>query len=136
MPHLVVTNRRVEVLLHAADQTVLVDIYYHIIAFGSAGRRSITPSGGGVEVPTLLFAGRRLLVRLFNAEGNGEERAVPFSVRPSRVELVELDGRTIRPLPVQSAGGGRYEVRLASAFRNPHSALRTGAGVGRMAVSS
>jgi len=76
-------------------------------------RSMIQVGGGGVEIPTVLFEGGRLVVRLFNAEGGGEERAVSFAVRPSKVELVELDGRVIRPLQVRPAGGGRYEVRLA-----------------------
>jgi hypothetical protein len=60
-----------------------------------------------------------------------------LAVKPSRVELVELDGRTIEPLPVTLADDGRYEVRLAM----PRFGIRTlrccGAGQqgGRRATS-
>ncbi|MCC7176081.1 MAG: hypothetical protein IT159_12875 [Bryobacterales bacterium] len=76
-------------------------------------RSIVSVSGKGVEIPTLLLEGGRLLVRLFNAEGDGAERTVSFGVRPARVELVELDGRVIRRLDVRRAAGGRYEVALA-----------------------
>ncbi len=63
----------------------------------------------------------RLLVRLFNAEGNDAERTVSLDVQAARVELVELDGRVIRELPVQMGAEGRREVKLAL----PRFGLRT-----------
>jgi alpha-mannosidase len=77
------------------------------------GRSLVSVSGTGVEVPTLMMEGEDLLVRLFNAEGDGEARTVSLAVKPGRAELVELDGRTIAPLPIQRADNGHYEVRLA-----------------------
>ena len=63
-------------------------------------------SGGGIEIPTLLFQGRNLLVRVFNREGDAEERTIFLEVRPLRVDLVELDARAIRQLEVRPGAGG------------------------------
>lgn len=76
-------------------------------------RSLVSVSGGGVEIPALLFQGRNLLVRLFNGEGDAAERTVSLDVRPLRVDLVELDGRPVRQLEVRRGSGGRYEVKLA-----------------------
>ncbi len=70
-------------------------------------------SGGGVEIPAMQFQGRHLLVRLFNGEGDAAERTISLDVRPVRVDLVELDGRAVRPLEVRRGAAGRYEVKLA-----------------------
>ena len=76
--------------------------------------RSLVRVGGeGIEIPTIMFQGRSMLVRLFNAEGDEAERTVSLAVRPSRVELVELDGRVVRRLDVGRASDGRYEFTLA-----------------------
>ncbi len=81
---------------------------------GAASTRSLVNiSGAGVEIPAVMFHEKAMLVRLFNAEGDGSGRTVSFGVKPSRVELVELDGRVVRQLDVRSAGDGRYEVNLA-----------------------
>lgn len=78
-----------------------------------AGAQSlVSVAGSGIEIPTLLFEGKNMLVRLFNAEGDAAERAVSLGVKPRRAEVVELDGRVSRRLDVR-ASGGRYEVRLA-----------------------
>ncbi len=34
-------------------------------------------------------------------------------MRPSRVEIVELNGKTVRELPVRRESDGRHSVRLA-----------------------
>jgi alpha-mannosidase len=81
----------------------------------------VTVSGGGIEVPTLMVEGSNLLVRLFNAEGDGQERTISFASEPSRVELVELDGRTVQRLDLRKSADGRHEVRLAM----PRFAIRT-----------
>ena len=82
----------------------------------------VAVSGGGVEIPTALVQRGDLLVRLFNAEGDGAERdgllrreAIP------RARLVELDGRVARRLEIRRANDGRYEVKLAM----PRFAVRT-----------
>ena len=76
-------------------------------------RSLVSVSGVGIEIPTLLFNGRNLSVRLFNGEGDEAERTISLNVRPLSVELVELDGRVVRRLDVTPATGGRYEVKLS-----------------------
>ncbi len=73
----------------------------------------VTVSGDGFETPTLLVEGKDLLVRLFNAAGDDSPRTVSLAMKPVRVELVELDGRTIKELPIERTAEGRYAVRLA-----------------------
>ena len=85
------------------------------------GRSLISVSGSGVEIPTVLVEKGKLLVRLFNAEGDGAERSISFHRRPARVELVELDGRAIRELKLTRSAEGRHEVKLAL----PRFAIRT-----------
>ncbi len=79
----------------------------------SKSRSLVSISGGGIEIPAMMFQGRTMVVRLFNAEGDESERVLSLDVQPSRVELVELDGRVIRRLDVRRASQGRHEVSLA-----------------------
>ena len=75
-------------------------------------RSLISVSGGGVEIPTVMVDGRRLLIRLFNGEGDASERTVSLHAKPARVDVVELDGRVSRTLNVQRGSDGRYEVKI------------------------
>jgi alpha-mannosidase len=79
---------------------------------GDESSSLVRVSGGGVEIPTILVDGSHLLIRLFNAEGDAAERTVSLRIKPSRVDVVELDGRAMRQLEVRAVNG-RYEVRLA-----------------------
>jgi alpha-mannosidase len=79
----------------------------------AASRSLVSVTGGGIEVPTILVDGRHLLLRLFNGEGDAQERTVSLYARPVRVDIVELNGRVSRSLTVQHAGNGRYEVKVA-----------------------
>ncbi|MGH9845744.1 MAG: glycoside hydrolase family 38 C-terminal domain-containing protein, partial [Blastocatellia bacterium] len=88
---------------------------------GSGTRSFLAISGTGIEVPTMLSDGSRLLVRLFNAEGDETERIISLDARLRRAELVELDGRSVRQLPMRTASDGRREIRLAI----PRFGLRT-----------
>lgn len=81
----------------------------------------VSVSGGGVEIPAALIDRGDLLVRLFNAEGDASDRTISFGVRPSRVELVELDGRIVRRFDIRRASDGRYTV----SFALPRFAVRT-----------
>ena len=58
-------------------------------------------SGGGVEIPTVFVQWRNLLVRIFNGAGDTEERTISLEVRPLRVELAKLEGRSISQLEVR-----------------------------------
>ena len=88
---------------------------------GDDSRSLVSVSGGGVEIPTVLVDDRRLLMRLFNAEGDASERTVSFHTRPASVDLVEFDGRVVRTLAVERGRSGRYEVKLSM----PRFGLRT-----------
>jgi alpha-mannosidase len=81
----------------------------------------VTLSGKGFDVPTVVVEGRDLLVRLFNAEGGENPCAVSVPVKPAGAELVELDGRRIRDLPVERVAGGRFQVAVVM----PRFGLRT-----------
>jgi alpha-mannosidase len=55
----------------------------------------------------------QLLVRLFNAEGDATPRRIKLDERVRRVELVELDGRVVRELPIdRAAGGGTVSIAM------------------------
>jgi alpha-mannosidase len=86
----------------------------------SEARSLVHISGNGIEIPTLLMDGTGLLVRLFNAEGDAEERVLSTAIKPERVHLVELNGRTNRELQIESLNG-RYQVKLTI----PRFGLRT-----------
>jgi alpha-mannosidase len=88
---------------------------------GANARSYVSVSGTGIEIPTLLIDGNAMLVRLFNAEGDETQRSIEFHRQPARVELVELDGRVIRQLPVVRTAAGRYAAALAM----PRFAIRT-----------
>ncbi len=82
-------------------------------AADARARSFVSVSGGGVEVPTIMVDGRYLLIRLFNGEGDAQERTVSLHAQPARVDVVELDGRVSRTLTPQRARDGRYELRIA-----------------------
>ena len=75
-------------------------------------RSLLSVSDKAIEVPTLLIQGRDLLARLFNASGDASRCGVSVAAKPSRVELVELDGRVIEALTTRPGKAGRYEVRV------------------------
>ena len=83
------------------------------IARGDASRSLVTVSGTGIEVPTVLMQERNMLVRLFNAEGDGAERTITLGVNVSRVQVMELDGRITRTLNVRRNAAGASEVSMA-----------------------
>jgi alpha-mannosidase len=67
----------------------------------------------GIEIPTIQVDAERALIRLFNAAGPESEFVVSFLMRPYRVEVVELSGKTVREVPVLQGPDGRYIIRLA-----------------------
>jgi alpha-mannosidase len=70
-------------------------------------------SGSGYDVPTAIVEGNHLLVRLFNAGADNSTRMVSIPMKSVAAQLVELDGRTIKPLQVSATADGRYGVALA-----------------------
>lgn len=73
----------------------------------------VNVSGEGCDVPTVTVEGNHLMVRLFNAGAlDNARRMVSIPMKPVGAELVELDGRTIKPLEVRVTGDGRHGVEL------------------------
>ena len=65
----------------------------------------IASASEGIDVPTVLAESSGILVRLFNAlAGDGPHR-LTIAGNPAHAELVELDGRVIRELPISRDGG-------------------------------
>lgn len=67
----------------------------------------------GWEASSVVGSGKDLLVRLFNAEGDGAARRVYIGFATDSVHMVALNGRTMRSLALQKDAGGRSYVVLA-----------------------
>jgi alpha-mannosidase len=80
---------------------------------GPAPARSLVRTSPGTYVTTMFLDGPALVVRLFNAEGDGREQAISFGFVPSDVRLVELDGRHIASLGVVRGRPGEATVKLS-----------------------
>ena len=80
----------------------------------SAGAKKslVSVSGAGWEVSSLRRDGNDLLVRVFNAEGDGSPQEIVFDGHADRVEIVELSGQAIRDLS-QTRLAGKTTVRLS-----------------------
>ena len=48
--------------------------------------------GSGWEVSSITFEGKDLLVRIFNAEGDGTAKRLYFGLKTDKIELIELNG--------------------------------------------
>lgn len=68
--------------------------------------------GGGLEVTTMLHDEDGLMVRLFNAEAEGETQKVLFDGLIQKAELIELNGKVVRELEVSREGDKRSAVAL------------------------
>jgi alpha-mannosidase len=80
---------------------------------GLARTRSLVGTSPGIYVTTMFVDHSALVVRLFNAEGDGGEHAVTFGFIPSEAKLIELDGRRIASLAIQPGAEGHATVRLS-----------------------
>jgi alpha-mannosidase len=84
---------------------------------------SITPAGNaprslirvskGVEVTSVTFSDKDMLVRLFNAEANSANVKLALSCKFNKAVLVELDGRKIKDLNIEKQGTGALGTTLA-----------------------
>ncbi len=70
-------------------------------------------SEGGIEVTTAYVEDGAVLVRLFNAEGDSAPRRIALDRRVRRVQLIELDGRLVKELPIERDAGGTTAVTVA-----------------------
>lgn len=64
----------------------------------------------GVQLTSLTVKGRDLFARFFNAESPRDQHKISINMRPTAVEIVELDGRAIETLTVSSAQ--QIEIRI------------------------
>ncbi len=80
---------------------------------GHVPARSLVRTSPGTYVTTMFLDHASLVVRLFNAEGDGREQAVTFGFVPSQVSLVELDGRRIASLDITPSKRGEATAKLS-----------------------
>lgn len=92
-------------------EPLIVRIMEGAPAKNSVSKSFIQVSGSGIEIPTLMVENRQLLIRLFNTEGDESARALSLAKRPARVDVVDLQGRVIRRLPVTRTGD-KYSVKV------------------------
>jgi alpha-mannosidase len=76
-------------------------------------------------VTTAYVEGGKVLVRLFNAQGEAGPRRVALNRHLDRVELVELDGRRIKELPIERGGDGAGSAVTVSMDRFAVRTLRS-----------
>ena len=69
-------------------------------------------SDGGLEVKAAFVENGDVLVRLFNAEGDATPRRIAVDGRVRRVQMVELDGRLAKELPLQRDAAGEAAVTV------------------------
>ena len=86
-----------------------------VIARGGrvASRTLIDPGQSGWEVPAMFERDGALFVRLFNTSGDDASRDLVIGFDAGKVELVELDGRSIEELKPRVDDAGRRTVRLS-----------------------
>jgi alpha-mannosidase len=78
------------------------------------GQRSFLDlTGSGWEVTALMVDGKNLLVRLFNAEGDGAPRRLRFDGRAAEVDWVELNGAVRGRMETAPEAAGHRAFTLA-----------------------
>ena len=75
-------------------------------------QRSLLQPQRGVEVSSLTVASNALLVRLFNASAKGPTVKVYLGFTATKATQIELDGRTIKIVPIQTDKTGRRYIEL------------------------
>jgi alpha-mannosidase len=77
------------------------------------GKSMLDLTGTGWEVTALTTEGKSLLIRLFNAEGDGSPKPLRLDGRGGKVDLVELNGALRNHLPTVAAADGKTVIQLA-----------------------
>lgn len=70
-------------------------------------------TGGGWEATTMLYDEGKLVLRLFNAEGDGEAKRILFDGHIQKAELIKLDGQVLKDLEVREEGVRGSSIPLA-----------------------
>jgi alpha-mannosidase len=76
------------------------------------GRSLLEMDDPGLQLSAMTVKDRDLLVRLFNADGEGDEHEIRFGVRVSAIDLIELDGRPAGALTLSGKSSAGCKVRL------------------------
>ena len=74
--------------------------------------------GAGVQLSAMEVKGADLFLRFFNAESAREHHTIWLGVQARSVEVIELDGRTVNTIKVESDGRGQ---RFSFLFRDSES---------------
>jgi len=80
---------------------------------GDGERSLFQPEKPGMEISSLTFEGNALLVRLFNAEADGSEQKLYLGFPADTAEVVELNGKLIKRVPIRKDSSGRRFVELS-----------------------
>jgi len=80
---------------------------------GAVHKSLLDFSGSGWEVTAATVEGKSLLVRLFNAAGDGGTQRLSLDCRASKASLVELSGSTLELLNPAATPDGRTTIELA-----------------------
>jgi alpha-mannosidase len=73
----------------------------------------LTVTNARWEIPATRMSDGKTQVRLFNPSDDGRVKTVFFGAQASRVELVQLNGRVVKELPVRKGSQGRSVFELA-----------------------
>jgi alpha-mannosidase len=79
---------------------------------GRPMRSLIDPGNSGWEIPAMFERDGDLVVRIFNAAGDGSPQEIRVGFEAGRVELVELDDRVIEDLDQTVNANGDRSLRL------------------------
>ncbi|HEX6427915.1 MAG TPA: glycosyl hydrolase, partial [Niastella sp.] len=84
-----------------------------VTAADGGGQRSLLQTEKGVEISSLTVDGKSLLVRLFNAEAKVPIVRLYVGFSATAAVQVELDGKQVKVLPIQTDKKGRRWVELS-----------------------
>jgi len=77
-----------------------------------ASLSAINVENTGLEVVSMVYEGSELLVRLYNAEGDSGDKQIQLGFRPSKAELIELNGEVIKQLAVNKPTADTSAIQL------------------------
>jgi alpha-mannosidase len=82
-------------------------------AANSEEQRSVLQTEKGIEVSSMTVSGNALLVRLFNAAAKVPKVKVYLGFTTTTATQIELDGRPIKALPIQTDKTGRRYIEVS-----------------------
>ena len=97
------------------DQPLITSVTHSIA--GASRKSLVSLSGTGWEISAMTRAGKDLLVRFFNAEGNAAPKRITLDGHADLVELVGLDGHEMGRLPREEKEGKTIVTLSLHRFR-------------------